>query len=144
MAHFDDAAGVTPRTEVQIAGVRVGAVESIDLDGGRARITLRIDDGTLAIPLDSTVVIRSRGLLGERVVALEPGEAQRLAKDGDALTRTREAPNLDGMLESLATVSHDIREEVAGIPRRWGLTRRVEAAVPEPRSSGVAARDHPA
>lgn len=110
VTRFDDAGGVEPRTEVRIAGVRVGEVESVALEDGRARMTLRIDDPAQEIPLDSTVVIRSRGLLGERVVQVVRGESDRMAGDGDTLIRTQEAPNLDAMLDSLATVASDLRE----------------------------------
>ena len=49
-AHFDDAAGVTPRTEVSVAGVRMGQVEGVELSAGRARLVLRIDHEGLEIP----------------------------------------------------------------------------------------------
>jgi phospholipid/cholesterol/gamma-HCH transport system substrate-binding protein len=110
LAHFDDAAGVGPRTEVQIAGVEVGSVEAVALEEGRARLVLRLADPAPEVPIDSRVAIRSRGLLGERVVVVELGEDERLAADGDTLVRTREAPNLDAMLDNLATVSADIGE----------------------------------
>jgi phospholipid/cholesterol/gamma-HCH transport system substrate-binding protein len=110
ITRFDDAGGVTPRAEVRVAGVRVGAVERVELEDGRARMTLRIDDRGQEIPIDSTVVIRSHGLLGERVVELVRGDSDRIVQDGDTLMRTQEAPNLDAMLDSLATVAIDLRE----------------------------------
>lgn len=110
IARFDDAGGVEPRTEVRMAGVRVGEVEKVELEDGRARMILRIeDDVSPRIPMDSAVVIRSRGLLGERLVELVQGQSDRLVHDGDTLTRTRQAPNLDEMLDSLATVAADLR-----------------------------------
>jgi phospholipid/cholesterol/gamma-HCH transport system substrate-binding protein len=109
VARFDDAGGVEPRTEVRMAGVRVGEVEQVELEDGRARMTLRIDDAAPRIPMDSTVVIRSRGLLGERLVEVVQGQSDRLLHNGDTLTRTQQAPNLDEMLDSLATVASDLR-----------------------------------
>jgi phospholipid/cholesterol/gamma-HCH transport system substrate-binding protein len=88
----------------------VGEVESVELEEGRARMTLRIDDRGQEIPLDSTAVIRSHGLLGERVVELVRGSSGRIIQDGDTLMRTQEAPNLDAMLDSLSTVAADLRE----------------------------------
>jgi phospholipid/cholesterol/gamma-HCH transport system substrate-binding protein len=85
-ARFDDASGVERRTDVLIAGVRVGEVERVELEAGRARITLRIDDESTRIPLDSTVAVRSRGLLGERVVEITPGRATRSPTPGTPRT----------------------------------------------------------
>jgi phospholipid/cholesterol/gamma-HCH transport system substrate-binding protein len=109
-ARFDDAAGVEPRSPVLFAGVRVGEVEGVELDAGRARLVLRIDAERAEVPIDSLVAIRSRGLLGERVVEIVPGGSEHLAAHGDTLVRTQEAPDLDRLLDSLALVSDDIRE----------------------------------
>ncbi|MEN8181219.1 MAG: MlaD family protein [Myxococcota bacterium] len=109
-ARFDDASGVQRRTDVLIAGVRVGEVEGVELESGRARLTLRIDDDGTRIPLDSTVAIRSRGLLGERIVEITPGSANRLAEEGDTLTHTHDPPDLDELLDSVALISEDLQE----------------------------------
>jgi phospholipid/cholesterol/gamma-HCH transport system substrate-binding protein len=109
-ARFDDASGVERRTDVLIAGVRVGEVEQVELEAGRARITLRIENESTRIPLDSTVAVRSRGLLGERVVEITPGSAARLAEEGDTLTHTQDPPDLDQLLDSVALISEDLQE----------------------------------
>jgi phospholipid/cholesterol/gamma-HCH transport system substrate-binding protein len=109
-ARFDDASGVEARTEVRIAGVRVGEVERAELEAGRARLTLRLDAAAARVPIDSLVAVRSRGLLGERIVEIEPGSAERLARDGDTLTRTVDPPDLDRLFDSLAVVSGDLQE----------------------------------
>lgn len=116
VARFDDAGGVDPRTHVLVAGVKVGEVEAVELDGGRARLTLRVDDPALGVPADSTVRIRSRGMLGERVIEIVRGQDPTLLSDGDTLTRSVEAPNLDAMLDALATVAEDV-EAVTGSVR---------------------------
>ncbi len=107
VARFDDAGGVEARTHVLVAGVKVGEVASVELEGGRARLALRVDDPTLDVPADSTVRIRSRGLLGERVVEIVQGQDARLLRDGDTLTRSVEAANLDAMLDDMAQMASD-------------------------------------
>jgi phospholipid/cholesterol/gamma-HCH transport system substrate-binding protein len=109
-ARFDDAAGVEARSAVLIAGVRVGEVERVELEAGRARLVLNVDASRAEVPIDSTVAIRSRGLLGERVVEIVPGSSEHLAGDGDTLVRTLEAPDLDRLLDGMAVISDDIRE----------------------------------
>lgn len=73
-AEFDDASGVTPGTEVRLAGVKVGTVTAKSLDaGGRlAVLTLSVDQA-YQVPADSKVRILPDGLLGGAYVSIEPG-----------------------------------------------------------------------
>src|SRR5512132_4054540 len=41
-AFFEDATGLTWKSRVQIAGIQIGEVERIVLEGGRARLDLRV------------------------------------------------------------------------------------------------------
>ena len=41
-AYFRDASGLGPKSRIQIAGLPVGEVESIKLEGTRAKVTVRI------------------------------------------------------------------------------------------------------
>ncbi len=108
-ATFDNAAGVERRTDILVAGVKVGEVDGVTLDDGRARLTLRIDE-PIALPADSVVAIRSRGLLGERVVEISQGDSRQRLANGDTLTRSIEAPSIDDLLDDLAAVSSDVRQ----------------------------------
>ena len=108
-ATFDNAAGVERRTDILVAGVKVGEVDGVSLDDGRARLTLRIDKA-IELPADSVVAIRSRGLLGERVVEISQGDSRQRLSNGDTLTRSIEAPSIDDLLDDLAAVSSDVRE----------------------------------
>ena len=56
-APFDNAAGVERRTDVLVAGVKVGGVEAVQLDAGRARVAIRIEDNAFTLPADSIVSI---------------------------------------------------------------------------------------
>lgn len=109
IARFNDASGVELRTAVTIAGVRVGEVEAVDLEEGRARLRLRIDDPEAQIPVDSRVAIRSRGLLGERLIEITPGPSERILEDGGVLTWTVDAPSVDRLLDRLADVADDVK-----------------------------------
>lgn len=71
-AVFDSVAGLDDKAAVRVAGVRVGRVDGIGLEGGRARVTLLIEQ-----PLDLTEGARAKianmGLLGDKYVELIPG-----------------------------------------------------------------------
>ncbi len=44
-AAFKEAAGLKADEEVRIAGVKVGKVTGLDLDGDHVKVTFRVDDG---------------------------------------------------------------------------------------------------
>ncbi|MEO1368203.1 MAG: MlaD family protein, partial [Acidobacteriota bacterium] len=71
---FDSVAGLNEKAPVRVAGVRVGTVDGVALDGQRARVTLLIDT-----PLDLTegsrASIANAGILGDKYVELILGPA---------------------------------------------------------------------
>ena len=68
-AMFADVSGLRVGDDVKVAGVRVGRVESIEVDGDAARVSFELaDDQPL---LDTTkIVMRYQNLLGQRYLAL--------------------------------------------------------------------------
>lgn len=69
-AEFSEAAGLQRDNEVRVAGVRVGSVTDVRLDGERVRVDFRVDDAWLG---DRTAAaIRVKTLLGQKYLALDP------------------------------------------------------------------------
>jgi len=100
-ATFDDVGGLTPRAPVRISGVRVGQVETIDLDDDlRARVKLDLQDD-LEISVDSAASIRTAGLLGDQFIALEPGAEDEVLGFGEQFSFTENAINLDKLIGTL-------------------------------------------
>lgn len=95
-AEFVDATGVVTGDDVRIAGVKVGAVEDIEIvDRDRARITFTVEDGTELN--DSThAAIRYRNLVGQRYISLtqDGGETGAL-EEGGTIPVARTSPALD-------------------------------------------------
>lgn len=110
LARFENVSGLDRETDVLIAGVPVGKVAEIELAGHEARVTLRIEDPELQIPVDSVVAIRSRGLLGERVLEILPGESDQMLVSGGAFTRTQAAADVDLLIERVTEVAGDIKQ----------------------------------
>ncbi len=73
-ALFDSVAGLDDKAAVRVAGVRVGSVDGIGLDGQRARVTLRLDQ-PVQLTVGASAAIASAGLLGDKYVELIPGPA---------------------------------------------------------------------
>lgn len=111
-AVFSDVGDLVPGHSVQIADVRVGSVTGIELtDDYRAKVTMSLKDD-LDIPANSVAVLRTTSLLGEKFVELRaPRDAQGkaipstgLLADGDQVSRTEQAPELEFVAEEAVNV----------------------------------------
>jgi phospholipid/cholesterol/gamma-HCH transport system substrate-binding protein len=95
-AVFVDATGVVKGDDVRIAGVKVGSVNKIEVEGrDRALITFTVEEGTQLS--DSThAAIRFRNLVGQRYISLtqDVGESGTL-EEGDTIPVGQTSPALD-------------------------------------------------
>lgn len=91
-ANFGRIDGVSVGSDVNIAGVKVGAVIADELDPQtyEARLTFTIAGG-IAVPEDSVAKIASNGILGGANVSIEPGASDVMLKDGERIVATRGA-----------------------------------------------------
>lgn len=112
-ARFDDVSGLSAESDVTIAGVAVGKVHSIDLEGSVARVAIRLEAPDVQVPRDSLVALRSRGLLGERVLEIQPGRSDAMLTSGGVITRSRSASDVDVLIDRLAVVADDIQHVTA-------------------------------
>lgn len=98
-ALFDDVGGVGMGSDVQIAGIKVGVVESVTIDPEtfRAKLMMQIKDD-VKLPKDSSASISSSGLLGGKFVKLEPGGDENLLSTGDVITFTQSSVNLEELI----------------------------------------------
>jgi phospholipid/cholesterol/gamma-HCH transport system substrate-binding protein len=70
-ADFGDAAGLQKGNNVRVAGVLVGKVTSVSLDGNVVKVGMKVNSGT-DVGADSTADIKVETLLGQVFVALNP------------------------------------------------------------------------
>ncbi|MEZ5895624.1 MAG: outer membrane lipid asymmetry maintenance protein MlaD [Parvularculaceae bacterium] len=97
-AVFGRVDGVTVGSEVRIAGVKVGAVTSYDLDPQtyEARVKMAIDPN-IAVPDDSVAKIVSNGILGGSHIAIEPGASEDMLADNGTIYITQGSVDLLGL-----------------------------------------------
>ncbi len=108
--YFDSVSGLIPKTPIEIAGIQVGYVESIDLDKSRARLMLRVDP-EVPIYEDAVVLIRSRGILGDKFVAIKPGTVgKRRLSEGETILGTGSDGEMGLLLETMQQAAENIRE----------------------------------
>jgi virulence factor Mce-like protein len=94
---FDQAVELAANASVQISGVSVGHVQSVDLDHrtGLTRAVIEIDRPFAPRPADTRATLREKTLLGETYVELSPGNpASRKLADGGSLPQGQVAPTV--------------------------------------------------
>jgi phospholipid/cholesterol/gamma-HCH transport system substrate-binding protein len=94
---FASVAGLKPGDPVEIAGVKVGRVESIALADDRARLGVRIADH-VNLPEDTLASVRARGLIGDKYIVLSPGASDRILKTGERIRETESPPDISDLI----------------------------------------------
>ncbi|MBA4324493.1 MAG: outer membrane lipid asymmetry maintenance protein MlaD [Rhodobacter sp.] len=102
-ASFRSVEGVSVGTDVRLAGVKVGTVTALSLNPetffADATISMRND---VAIPVDSTLLVSSEGLLGGVFVEVQPGGALEVLEPGGEIEDTQGAVSLISLLMTFA------------------------------------------
>ncbi|KAF0221483.1 MAG: ABC-type transport system involved in resistance to organic solvent periplasmic [Rhodospirillaceae bacterium] len=98
-ARFNRLDGISIGSPVRLSGVKIGSVVEETLDPEfRAVTRLQIADD-VALPADSTAVIRTDGLLGAKYIEIGPGGDDRPLKDGDNIIYTQDSMVIEDLLE---------------------------------------------
>jgi phospholipid/cholesterol/gamma-HCH transport system substrate-binding protein len=113
-AEFSTAQAVTPGQgqAVDIAGIQIGKVASVDLENGHAVVGMDIEPKYMElIHPDASFLLRPKTNLNDMIVEIEPGIADGKVEDGDHFTLTQTEPNtnLDAFL---ATLDADTRQYI--------------------------------
>ncbi|MBL9052471.1 MAG: outer membrane lipid asymmetry maintenance protein MlaD [Tabrizicola sp.] len=102
-ASFRSVEGVSVGTDVRLAGVKVGTVTELKLNPetyfADAVISVRND---VILPIDSTILISSEGLLGGTFVELQPGGMPDNLVAGDEIEDTQGAVSVISLLMKFA------------------------------------------
>jgi phospholipid/cholesterol/gamma-HCH transport system substrate-binding protein len=99
-ADFPSVAGLKVGDPVEIAGVKVGRVESVGLAEDRARLTLRINDH-VQLQEDCIASVRSRGLIGDKFVLITPGASEKIIRPGGKIRETESPPDITDLIGKL-------------------------------------------
>ena len=107
-AAFKEAGGLKANDEVRIAGVRVGKVEKVELEGDHVKVTFRIEDPA-DFGKDTRADIKVKTLLGAMFLALEPaGSGQLSAGSEIPVSRTSSPYDVVKAFSGLAETSDRI------------------------------------
>lgn len=96
-ADFPSVAGLKVGDPVEIAGVRIGRVESIGLADDRARLNLRVNDH-VKLQEDVIASVRSRGLIGDKFILISPGASDKTIPAGGKIRETDSPPDITDLI----------------------------------------------
>lgn len=120
VVYFPDeiSGGITPGTDVQFAGKKVGKVIEVDVnDDHHVEVTIEIDE-TIAIRTDSRVTIRSVGLLGgEKYMQISPGTPQAPLIDRTAVIPGEETVAVEALLKVISEIAMNTQRITSSVDR---------------------------
>jgi phospholipid/cholesterol/gamma-HCH transport system substrate-binding protein len=119
-ARMADASGLVKRSQVRIAGIPVGNIEDIRLEGGQARIDIRMNPGT-ELYQDASVAKQASSLLGEFFLAITPGTpGGRKLVDGDEIRTVVPNATTDEVLQNVADIAKKVQRIADAIANSIG------------------------
>lgn len=111
-AMFDNVQELKVGDRVKMAGVEEGRVEKIQLEGEKARVTLKMKRN-VEVRTDSIATVKFTGLMGQNFVSLDFGTPTApLAKDG-AILQSKEQPDLSVVMEKIDKVASGVQNLTA-------------------------------
>ncbi|WP_433198768.1 MCE family protein [Nocardia sp. CA-107356] len=138
-AEFSEAAGLKKGNEVRIAGVKVGAVSDVRLDGSKVLVDFRTHDAWIGN--ETTASIQIKTVLGQKYLALDPKGSEPAnpskaiplsrtvspydvvdafsdaAKNIDQIDTAQLATSMRVLSEAFETTPPEIRNSIDGVAR---------------------------
>jgi phospholipid/cholesterol/gamma-HCH transport system substrate-binding protein len=105
-AAFTEAGGLKAGDDVRIAGVKVGKVTAVDLEGDHVRVDFRVGRST-HLGSETAASVRIKTILGQKFLMLEPAGKGELDSE-IPVTRTVPAYDVVEAFSDLARTSEDI------------------------------------
>jgi phospholipid/cholesterol/gamma-HCH transport system substrate-binding protein len=121
-----DAAGIAKHSQVRIAGIPVGSIDGVRLEGDRARVDIRMNPD---VPLyeDATATKVASSLLGEYYIAISAGtEGKRKLVNGDQITIVIEATSTDQLIRQLSDIAKDVKQVTQSLAESVGTDQGKE------------------
>ena len=96
-ADFSSVAGLKVGDPAEIAGVRIGKVESLGLVDDRARVAIRVDPD-VKLQDDVIASVRARGLIGDKFVLIAPGASDNIIPPGGKIRETESPQDITDLI----------------------------------------------
>src|SRR6185503_12307320 len=119
-ARFENAHGLINKSRVTVAGIPIGYIDRIRLERSRARIDMVIEN-QVELHRDASVARRSASLLGEYLLAINPGSVdQPRLGDGDCITVVEETADTADIMRDVGAIASSLRRVAAQVERVFG------------------------
>lgn len=112
-ADFIQAAALLPKNPVTVAGIPVGTVTGMRLNGDHVTVDMRIQNN-IDLGKDSRAVIMVTTILGSRYLALHPGAGGPLANNTIDINHTEVPYDLQQALQDVAVTYGDVDTDQLG------------------------------
>ena len=102
---FTDVGGLQPGNNVRLSGISIGTVESISLvSDTTVRVEIVIDESSRKfIKKDAIATIGSEGLIGNKVLVINPGTGGKKSIENNDVIQTAQPIDVDDIMVSLKT-----------------------------------------
>ena len=102
-ARFQSISGLTTGAYVEMAGVKIGTVDSVALDPERkvAIVHLKVDKN-ISLSEDVIAAVKTSGLIGDKYIRLSPGSSDVMLKNGDEIFETESAIDIESLVSRFA------------------------------------------
>jgi len=98
-ARFDNVSGLRAGAQVEMAGVRIGQVDSITLDRETlfAVVGLKIQNN-IQLSDDVIASVKTSGIIGDKYIKIIAGGSDDMLKPGDMITDTESAVDIEELI----------------------------------------------
>ena len=96
--------GIGIGTDVRLSGIKIGSISDLTLDPKNYLVTVHMnirDD--IKIPVDSSLMVTSSGLLGSSYISLTPGGDDKMLAPGGMIQNSQGSVDLMGLINRFAT-----------------------------------------
>lgn len=108
--HLKDATGLVPKSRIKIAGIGVGYIDTITLDGAEAKVTLKVDKNVV-LHDNATAAKRATSLLGEQMLVITPGTPEfSPIPDQGWIRNVAEGASTDKIMNDLAEIAENVKK----------------------------------
>ncbi len=125
-AIFKDVAGLQAGNNVRLSGVNVGTIKDITIVSDTSvRVEILIDESTQKfIKKDAIAIIGSEGLMGNKVLIINPGTGGKKDIENDDVIETIQPISMDDIMQSLNTTISNTSRITGDLSR---ITKNIES-----------------
>lgn len=111
--------GLGVGTDVRLAGIKIGSVSDLTLDPKTYLVTVHMNiHNDVKIPVDSSLMVTSSGLLGSSYISITPGGDDKMLASGGMIENSQGSVDLMGLINRFATTPPPAKPQPQGKPQQ--------------------------